>query len=267
VAAVEPVLLGLPTDVAPLERLMVAVAAGSTVLRAQGAATPQSLLTTLVWAAAWSPDRRLRPGPDAGPVPAAHTLWRGLSSLAVTPDRTRALNQVLVALAEHELATSTLAVRIAASVRTDLVGCVLAGLAALDGAAHSGVSVQLHRTLLQPDGIDRVIAMLADFGHPIHVEGDPRTDWLFAAATAVARRRERTAVDRLLTAMTRGRGPNVDVGLAVFTLAARMPVGASKLLFAVARSAGWLAHAQEEFAERPVRFRGRAVPRGALPRT
>src|SRR6202012_4918370 len=123
-----------------------------------------------------------------------------------------------------------------------------------------GVSDRVHRTLLEPDGVNTVIDLLAGVDSPVHLDGDPRTGWMFGAAEAVARPRERSVLDRLSSASSeRARVPNVDVGLAAFALAARMPPGSSKALFAVARSAGWLAHAREELSERPLRFRGRAV--------
>jgi citrate synthase len=40
-----------------------------------------------------------------------------------------------------------------------------------------------------------------------------------------------------------------------------MPVGAGETIFTIARTAGWIAHAIEEYAEPPVRFRARAVAR------
>ena len=51
-----------------------------------------------------------------------------------------------------------------------------------------------------------------------------------------------------------------------FTYAARMPGEAPMAIFATARTAGWIAHAAEEYAEPPLRFRGRAVrPRRRQP--
>jgi citrate synthase len=41
-----------------------------------------------------------------------------------------------------------------------------------------------------------------------------------------------------------------------------MPEEAAMAIFATARTAGWFAHAAEEYAEPPLRFRGRAVKPG-----
>ena len=53
--------------------------------------------------------------------------------------------------------------------------------------------------------------------------------------------------------------PNVDFVLAVLTHAAGMAADAGEIVFAIARTAGWLAHALEEYAEAPLRFRPRAA--------
>ena len=39
----------------------------------------------------------------------------------------------------------------------------------------------------------------------------------------------------------------------------QMPIGATEAIFAIARTAGWIAHALEEYGERPLRFRARAL--------
>jgi citrate synthase len=53
--------------------------------------------------------------------------------------------------------------------------------------------------------------------------------------------------------------PNVDFGLAALTRVAGMPIGSGEAIFAIARTAGWLAHAAEEYAA-PSGLRFRAVP-------
>jgi len=53
--------------------------------------------------------------------------------------------------------------------------------------------------------------------------------------------------------------PNVDFALGALAFALDMPFGATEAIFATARSAGWIAHALEEYGEAPLRFRSRAV--------
>ena len=49
--------------------------------------------------------------------------------------------------------------------------------------------------------------------------------------------------------------PNIDFALGALTYAAGMDADAGELVFAIARSAGWLAHSLEEYEEAPIRFR------------
>ena len=60
--------------------------------------------------------------------------------------------------------------------------------------------------------------------------------------------------------------PNIDFALAVLTGVAGMVPGAGAAIFAVARTAGWLAHALEEYArDSPIRLRGIYTGPAALP--
>ncbi|HUN34467.1 MAG TPA: citrate synthase [Trebonia sp.] len=189
----------------------------------------------------------------------AARLWPRWSRLAPTPPRVRALNTALVLLAEHELALSTLSVRVAASARAVPSACVLAGLSTLSGALHGGAAAALHELLArratgqQPDLPPRLVA----FGHPVHRHGDPRTSLLLDDVYRFA-----TPVDRALiesTAALAAAPPNVDFALGALSYAARMPAEAATAIFAIARTAGWIAHAAEEYGEPPLRFRGRAL--------
>lgn len=58
-----------------------------------------------------------------------------------------------------------------------------------------------------------------------------------------------------MTARQGGLHANVDLALAVLTLSCGMAAEAGETVFAVARTAGWIAHALEEYQERPLRMR------------
>ena len=77
----------------------------------------------------------------------ARRLWRRWSPLPPTPARLRALDIALVLLAEHELALSTLSVRVAASARATPASCLLAGLSTLSGSLHGGAARSVHDKL------------------------------------------------------------------------------------------------------------------------
>ncbi len=81
-------------------------------------------------------DRRDQAGRPDDDATVARRLWRRWSPLSPTPARVRALDIALVLLAEHELALSTLSVRVAASARATPASCLLAGLSTLSGSLH-----------------------------------------------------------------------------------------------------------------------------------
>ena len=56
-----------------------------------------------------------------------------------------------------------------------------------------------------------------------------------------------------------GARPNVDFALAAAAFVMDLPLGSTEAIFALARTAGWLAHALEEYSEPPLRFRARAI--------
>jgi citrate synthase len=201
--------------------------------------------------------------------PVARRLWRRWSPLSPTAARVRALNTALVLLAEHELAASTLAVRVAASARAAPPGCVLAGLGALSGTLHGDAPRIVRERLLRRPAGDSAAGQEADddarlpagvgFGHSVHRHGDPRTAPLLRAVHAIATPADRDLIERARRGAPAP--PNVDFALGALSHVARMPSQAATAIFAVARTAGWIAHAAEEYAEPHVRFRGRAVTR------
>lgn len=171
----------------------------------------------------------------------------------------RAIDACLVLMAEHELNASTFAARVVASTRADVYGCVQAGLAALSGPLHGAASDQVEALLAEagsPEGAEAVLherarrgERIPGFGHPYYREGDPRTRVLIELATELGRgSRELRTANALIGAMERaGRPPaNVDAGAVALRAALGMPRGAATGLFAVARSAGWVAHALEQ---------------------
>ena len=194
----------------------------------------------------------------------AARLW---TRLTAQPPRVRdidVLDATLVLLADHELAASTLAARVTASTWADPYLVVLAGLSALGGPLHGGASEQA-RALLRDvasgtsagDAIDALVdggELVPGFGHRVYRVRDPRADLL------LDRLPPSDAVDAVVAEMARRRlpFPNVDLALAQLAETHDMVPGAGELLFAVARTAGWLAHAIEEYEHR-LRFRPRAV--------
>ena len=195
---------------------------------------------------------------------------RGDDTAAGTAQWAAALNAALVLMADHELAASTLAVRVAACTRADLYDALMAGLATLAGPLHGAASQGAYELLVtvERDGASRALndvlhrhETLPGFGHKVYKEGDPR----FAALWELARpllseRRRELFLEILERAAADGVPlPNCDLALAALSWGTGMPPDAGRTIFTVARIAGWTAHYQEELMERPLRFRTRAV--------
>jgi len=208
----------------------------------------------------------------------ATRLWSRLTVVEPTKRRVRALDGALSLLADHELATSTFAARVAASTWADPYLVLLAGLAALGGPLHGGASEQV-RALLR-DARDRspsaavgtVLqsgASVPGFGHSVYTGPDPRAPALLelveAARPPAALWRTAQEVLTIVTADgtadrsgENGPYPNIDFALGVLAEANHFVPGAGEAVFAVARSAGWIAHALEEYPYR-LRYRTRAA--------
>ncbi len=260
-AAVDQVAAALPRKVHISGRLAAAaVSASPWIPRAKTVDTAvrggRLLLDALVRALPVVGDQE---APQTGPV--AALLWPRISPLAPTKARLRALDTALVLLAEHELATSTLAVRVAASTRAKPAEVVLAGLGAMSGPFHGRAAARVHQRLA--DGLGPVDAtMLAGFGHPVHEHGDPRFAPLMAQVLAIASPRRRDVIEAYVRDAPGAPPPNVDAAMGALGFAARAEPGTTEAVFAISRTAGWLAHAFEEADEAPVRFRGRTLYRG-----
>jgi citrate synthase len=200
----------------------------------------------------------------------AGRLWARLTTRRPTPSLMAAMNAGLVLLADHEMAASTLAARIAASTRADVHGVVAAGMGTLSGALHGGESTRCRRflELAQDRPIDEAIDLtlerygrLPGFGQVLYPKGDPRADLLLTLLHDGGPHPALDHVDRVIDAARRFQlpPPNVDLALAVFGNVATMPRDAGEAIFTTARIVGWVAHALEEYDERPLRFRPRAV--------
>jgi citrate synthase len=218
------------------------------------------------------------------PELAAATVTRALTAGSIAAVIARALglddaaaatiDVVLVVLADHELNASSFAARVAASTGADPYACIAAALATVSGPLHGSASEAIARFADQigsPDGARAAITALRKkgeeppgFGHPLYPGGDPRTTPLLAIARDLVEtqrtpttRRARTllAVADEVARSAKSAGmdrkrlhPSVDVGLAAIVAALGVSPTAGPGMFAVARSAGWLAHVLEQRA-------------------
>ena len=215
--------------------------------------------------------RLVLPGGAAVRGSLAGRLWSRLSPRRPTPGLVATLNAALVLLADHEMAASTLAARVAASTRAGVHGVVAAGMGTLGGPMHGGESQRARRVLARVDEESASAAItkaleafgrLPGFGQVLYPLGDPRAAVLLEMLRDAAPAHPALGtVDTLIAAAARRRlpPPNVDLALAALGMVADMPQDGGEAIFTPARVVGWLAHAMEEYDERPLRFRPRAV--------
>ena len=259
----------LPDGAAPTDRIRVVVAVLGAhdalrfdLRRAGALATARRLIATTVSALATR---------HHGSTASQIASW--LTPARVSPRAIGAIDTALTIMADHELAASTLAVRVAASFKADPYAAVAAGLGAMGGSWHGAASRQVEDVLARVADGRRPAQVLADllrhdtvvpgFGHPLYPEGDPRVAVLLTLARSFGPTPEADALLKVSAAQGLPR-PNVDFALAVLCRRLGLPAGSGEAIFTIGRLAGWLAHAMEEYVERtPLRLR--AVYTGPRP--
>jgi citrate synthase len=220
-AALQVVGAGSP----PVERFMVAVSVAALCDELRHdlgpAAVPivgRGLLSTLVDAlpvlAAPSRPRRREENQSI-----SSRLWSRLSPLPLTPPRQAALETALVLSADHELAPSTLAARVAAAFRADPYAVVGTGLGPASGswwAGSSGAPSEVEALLQEAEAGDpeRSIGVrlrqtgspVHGFGMPLYPLGDPRGAELLQRLGDIGGRRSRQALVERVLEIGRARG-------------------------------------------------------------
>ena len=167
------------------------------------------------------------------------------------PDASESLRKVLVLLADHELNASTFAARVAVSTGASLAAGAIAGLAALTGPLHGSAALAVRALARRASevGAEAAIAeRLAEgrpvpaLGHPLYPDGDIRAKILLAAIPLPPPYDDLARAAEILV----GEAPNVDFALAALADAFELPPHAPLRLFALSRTAGWLAHMLEQ---------------------
>jgi citrate synthase len=180
--------------------------------------------------------------------------------------RAQALDAYITTVIDNGLGASTFAARVVASTRASLASAVLAGYCAFTGPLHGGApgpTLDMLDAIAASGDIDGWLdkklaagGRLMGFGHRVFRVRDPRADVLRAALQQLGPDAGRLAFAadverRALAALARfkpGRSlqSNVELNAALLLEAVGVPRDAFTPVFALARVAGWIAHALEQ---------------------
>ena len=208
------------------------------------------------------------------------------------PVMTKALDRIFILHADHEQNASTSTVRLAGSSGANPFACIAAGIACLWGPAHGGANEAALNMLAEIGSVDRIpeyIAKAKDknsgfrlmgFGHRVYKNYDPRAkvmqqtchEVLDAIGTRneplleVAMELERIALQDEYF-IEKKLYPNIDFYSGITLRAMGFPVSMFTVLFAVARTVGWIAQWKEMIEDPEQRIgRPRQLYRGATER-
>ncbi|HUR43149.1 MAG TPA: citrate synthase [Aestuariivirga sp.] len=188
----------------------------------------------------------------------------------VNPVLARAMDKIFILHADHEQNASTSTVRLAGSSGANPFACIAAGIACLWGPAHGGANEAALEMLTQigdPGKVADFIAKVKDksshirlmgFGHRIYKNYDPRAKIMQKTAHEVlgelgikddplldvARELETTALSDSYF-IERKLYPNVDFYSGIILRALGFPTSMFTVLFALARTVGWISQWKE----------------------
>ncbi|QQP93170.1 citrate (Si)-synthase (plasmid) [Skermanella sp. TT6] len=188
----------------------------------------------------------------------------------INPVLCRAIDRIFILHADHEQNASSSTVRLAGSSGANPFACIAAGIASLWGPAHGGANEAVLKMLTQigrperiPEFIERAKNKddpfrLMGFGHRVYKNFDPRAQVLRKTCHEVlgelgitneplldiAMELERIALEDEYF-IERKLYPNVDFYSGIIFKAIGIPVSMFTVLFAIARTAGWIAQWKE----------------------
>jgi citrate synthase len=192
----------------------------------------------------------------------------------INPVLARAMDKIFILHADHEQNASTSTVRLASSSGANPFACIAAGITSLWGPAHGGANEAVLKMLMEigtKDKIPEIVKRAKDkndnfrlmgFGHRVYKNYDPRAKVMQETCREVLAELGIKNDPLLETAMELERValqddyfiqkklyPNVDFYSGIILRAMGFPMSMFTVLFALARTAGWVAHWQEQFRE------------------
>jgi citrate synthase len=190
--------------------------------------------------------------------------------LVLPPVASKALDLLFILHADHEQNASTSTVRLVGSTGANPYACVAAGIAALWGPAHGGANeavLEMLNEIGTADQVGKAIERAKDknsgfrlmgFGHRVYKNFDPRATIIREMCHQVLN--ELGVHDPLLDVamkleeaalkdpyfIERKLYPNVDFYSGIIYKALKIPTEMFTVMFAIARTAGWVAHWLEQ---------------------
>jgi citrate synthase len=190
---------------------------------------------------------------------------RWVPRVAAARDTIRA---ALILCADHELNVSAFAARCVASAGSNPYAVVSAGLSAIEGSKHGGMTARIATMIEELRRAPDVRSAFAErmrrgdpiygFGHPLYPGGDPRARFLLAM---IGERLPKPVVEIMAAGEELlAEKPNIDFALVAMALAFKLHTDAPLTLFALGRTIGWVGHAIEQYArDEIIRPRARYV--------
>ena len=178
------------------------------------------------------------------------------------PRLAKAIDVLFILHADHEQNCSTSAVRGVGSSDVDPYSAVAAGIAALYGRLHGGANEAVLQMLRRIESVDNIPSFLdavkkreeklMGFGHRVYKNYDPRARIIKSHADEVFEATEYNPLVELATELekqaldddfftSRKLYPNVDFYSGIIYEALKIPPGMFTVIFAIARTAGWIA--------------------------
>lgn len=261
----------LPRDASPMDALRTAVSVWGATQNLTWPPTPeQARALTAFSPSALAAFGRLRKGlepvePDAS-LGLAGAFLQQLTGQSPDPAAARALEAYFIVGAEHGLNASTFTARVITSTRSDLASAVCGAIGALKGPLHGGapseVVNQLHE-IGSPEHAEQWVRdaiargeRIMGFGHRVYKTYDPRAKALRTVAEGMASMAEWLAmavkvedtVLRVLAELKPDKAikTNVEYYAAAVLQGVGLPPDLFPATFALARHAGWTAHAIEQ---------------------
>jgi len=208
------------------------------------------------------------------------------------PVAAKALDLLFILHADHEQNASTSTVRLAGSSGTNPYAAIAAGIACLWGPAHGGANeavLNMLKEIGDVKNIDKAIARAKDknsgfrlmgFGHRVYKNYDPRAKIIRATCHQVLEKLGRDDDPTLELALRleeialkdeyfieKKLYPNVDFYSGIIYRALGIPVHMMTVMFAIARTVGWVAHWQEMISDPHMKIgRPRQLYTGAVKR-